>query len=73
MLSITFAWYIFRYLPVTADLPEGLNHMELNIIYVVRGSFVAVWEKNVAILRKKNLVSLVKIKTAKIINFSYFQ
>ena len=73
MLSITFAWYIFRYLPVTADLPEGLNHMELNIIYVVRGSFVAVWAKNVAILRKKNLVSLVKIKTAKIINFSYFQ
>jgi len=47
--------------------------MELNIIYVERGSFVAVWAKNVAILRKKNLVSLVKIKTAKIINFSYFQ
>ena len=39
MISITFAWYIFRYLPVTADMPDGLNHMELNIIYVVRESF----------------------------------
>ena len=25
MLAITFAWYIFRYLPKTADLPDGLN------------------------------------------------
>jgi len=73
MISITFAWYIFRYLPVTADLPDGLNHMELNIIYVVRGSFVAVWAKNVAILRKKNLVSLIKIKTVIIIIFCYCQ
>jgi len=72
MISITFAWYIFRYLPVTAYLPDGLNHMELNIIYVVRESFVAVLAKNVAILMKKKLVSLVKIKTAMIIIFCYF-
>ena len=25
LLFITFAWYIFRYLPMTADLPDGLN------------------------------------------------
>tara|TARA_B100000614_G_scaffold31553_1_gene24383 strand:- start:2623 stop:2841 length:219 start_codon:yes stop_codon:yes gene_type:complete len=71
MISITFAWHIFRHLPVTTDLPDGLNHMELNIISVVRGSFVAVWAKNVAILRKKNLASIIKIKTAIIIIFCY--
>ena len=71
MISITFAWYIFRYLPVTANLPDGFNHMELNIINVVRESFVAVWAKNVAILRKKNLASIIKIKTAIIIIFCY--
>ena len=72
VLSITFAWYIFRYLPVTANLPDRFKHMKLNIINVVRESFVAVWAKNVAILRKKNLVSLVKIKIAIIIIFCYF-
>jgi len=46
--------------------------MELNIINVMRESFVAVWAKNVAILMKKKLVSLVKIKTAMIIIFCYF-
>ena len=72
MISITFAWYIFRYLPVTANLPDGFKHMDLNIINVVRESFVAVWAKNVAILMKKKLVSLVKIKTSMIIIFCYF-
>ena len=72
VLSITFAWYIFRYLPVTANLPDGFKHMKLNIINVVRESFVAVWAKNVAILMKKKLVSLVKIKAAMIITFCYF-
>ena len=62
MISTTFAWYIFIYIPVTANLPDGLNHMELNIIYVVRESFVSVWAKNVAILIKEKLVNLVKIK-----------
>ena len=46
-----------------------LINMELNIIYVVMGSYAAVWAKNVTILRKKNYVSLVKIKTAKKFNF----
>ena len=62
MISTTFAWYIFIYIPVTANLPDGSKHMKLNIINVVRESFVAVWAKNVAILMKKKLVSLVKIK-----------
>ena len=72
MISITFAWSILRYLPATAEMPDGLNQMELNIFYGVRESFVAVWAKNVAILMKKKLVSLVKIKTAMIITFCYF-